>query len=109
MTVEEQQKASELVEKLVEMREDDEDEAEEEEDEDDEEEEEELVDPLVTLREQCNSRTTAKALQAEYDRCSERVNSRNETEETCTQELFDMLHHRDECVAQQLHRFLKHN
>merc|ERR1711941_235566 len=102
------EKEQEKVQKIIEMKEDDE-EAEGEEEEDEDEEEEELIDPLVTLREQCNSRTTAKALQAEYARCSERVESRSETEETCTQELFDMLHHRDECVAKQIHRFLKHN
>merc|ERR1712055_513688 len=76
-------------------------------DDDDEEEEEELVDPLETLRETCSKGAHAVALLDELAKCTERVESRTMTEETCTQELFDFIGHRDNCVARQLFSHLK--
>ncbi|NXH35985.1 QCR6 protein, partial [Myiagra hebetior] len=58
------------------------------------EEEEELVDPLTTLREHCEQ-TARERLEL----CDARVSSRSETEEQCTEELFDFLHARDHCVS----------
>merc|ERR1712018_308139 len=72
---------------------------EEEEEEDDEEEEEEMVDPLVVVREKCMEKGMCKKWNDELKKCTERVNSKENTTETCTYELFHMLHHRDVCVA----------
>merc|ERR1712226_287306 len=67
-------------------------------DNDDEEEEEELVDPLDALRIACSKDAESVALQAVLDECTARVESRNMTEETCQQEQFDFIGHRDHCV-----------
>ena len=107
-------------------------------DDDDEEDEEELVDPLDVVREQCsrdaeslgknsvlffdNKRfNSILALLAELQTCTDRVESRNMTEETCQQvfrvlsrfaitkfqEQFDFLGHRDHCVAHHIFHHLK--
>ncbi|XP_043554923.1 cytochrome b-c1 complex subunit 6, mitochondrial [Chiloscyllium plagiosum] len=65
----------------------------------DEEEEEEVVDPIIAIRERCEKIEKCVKLQEILDACTERVNSRTQTEETCTEELFDFLHARDHCVA----------
>ena len=54
-------------------------------DDDDEDEEEELVDPMEALREQCSKDAHSLALLDELAKCTERVESRTMTEETCTQ------------------------
>lgn len=54
-------------------------------DEDEEEEEDELVDPLETLRDNCSKTAAAVALMDELKTCTERVESRSVTEETCTE------------------------
>merc|ERR1712110_673730 len=64
-------------------------------DDDEEEEEEELVDPVDALRVSCSQDAESKALLAE---CTERVEGRSMTEETCQQEQFDFIGHRDHCV-----------
>merc|ERR1711920_745674 len=71
-------------------------------DDDEEEEEEELVDPMEQLREACSKYATSQALLGKLDECTNRVESRTMTEETCTQELFDFIGHRDNCVAKYL-------
>merc|ERR1712193_156212 len=76
-------------------------------DDDDEEEEEELVDPLDALRIACSKDAESVALQAVLDECTARVESRNMTEETCQQEQFDFIGHRDHCVAHHLFSHLK--
>merc|ERR1712127_633730 len=70
----------------------------EEDDEDDEDEEDEMVDPLEVVRPQCNENAEGRALASELKKCTERVEADDETEETCTQELFDFLTARDICV-----------
>merc|ERR1712223_189311 len=90
MTIEEQKRVFEA----VRFQDDDED------DDEDEDEEDEMVDPLEVARGRCNSQPTGKALTAELQKCTERVEADEETEETCTQELFDFLTHRDTCVGQ---------
>merc|ERR1712147_437818 len=60
-------------------------------DDDDEDEEAELLDPMETLRESCSTGAHAVAL----------------TDETCTQELFDFIGHRDQCVAKHLFNHIK--
>jgi len=76
-------------------------------DDDDEEDEEELVDPIDVVREQCSRDAESLALLAELQTCSDRVESRNMTEETCQQEQFDFLGHRDHCVAHHIFHHLK--
>merc|ERR1711990_1398664 len=76
-------------------------------DDDDEDEEAELLDPMETLRESCSTGAHAVALMDELNKCTERVESRSMTEETCTQELFDFIGHRDQCVAKHLFNHIK--
>uniref|UniRef100_A0A2I2YVG7 Ubiquinol-cytochrome C reductase hinge domain-containing protein n=1 Tax=Gorilla gorilla gorilla TaxID=9595 RepID=A0A2I2YVG7_GORGO len=68
--------------------------------EEEEEEEEELVDPLTTVREQCEQLEKCVKARERLELCDERVSSRSHTEEDCTEELFDFLHARDHCVSQ---------
>merc|ERR1712131_150827 len=79
------------------------------EDDDDDEDEEEMIDPLETVREQCNSKPAGKAFAEELRKCTERVEADEETEETCTQELFDFLLHRDHCVKDKFSGIIKAN
>uniref|UniRef100_A0A8I5TRN3 Ubiquinol-cytochrome C reductase hinge domain-containing protein n=1 Tax=Pongo abelii TaxID=9601 RepID=A0A8I5TRN3_PONAB len=72
-----------------------------------EEEEEELVDPLTTVREQCEQLEKCVKARERLELCDERVSSRSHTEEDCTEELFDFLHARDHCVAHKLFNNLK--
>merc|ERR1712098_255286 len=76
-------------------------------DDDDEEEEEELVDPVDALRIACSKDAESVALQSVLDECTARVESRSMTEETCQQEQFDFIGHRDHCVAHHLFSHLK--
>merc|ERR1712196_542341 len=76
-------------------------------DDDDEDDDEELVDPMETLREQCSKDAHAIALIDELNKCTERVESKSMTEETCVQELFDYIGHRDHCVAKHLFNHIK--
>lgn len=62
-----------------------------------EEEEEELVDPLTTVREQCEQIEKCIKARERLELCDQRVSSRSQTEEDCTEELFDFLHARDHC------------
>ncbi|XP_067846157.1 cytochrome b-c1 complex subunit 6, mitochondrial [Heptranchias perlo] len=71
------------------------------------EEEEDLVDPITTIRDQCEQNEKCVALRSRLGTCEERVNSRSQTAETCTEELFDFLHARDQCVADNIFSKLK--
>ncbi|PKK22608.1 cytochrome b-c1 complex subunit 6, mitochondrial [Columba livia] len=72
-----------------------------------EEEEEELVDPLTTVREHCEQLEECVKARQRLEECDARVSSRSQTEEQCTEELFDFLHARDHCVAHTLFKKLK--
>ncbi|XP_042535440.1 cytochrome b-c1 complex subunit 6, mitochondrial-like [Dipodomys spectabilis] len=72
-----------------------------------EEEEEELVDPLTTMREQCEQLEKCAKAREHLEACHVRVSSRSQTKEDCTDELFDFLHARDHCVAHKLFTSLK--
>ena len=100
MTVEEQKRVFSTL-RFQDDGEDDED--------DEDEEEEEMVDPLEVVREQCNVSATGKALAAELKNCTQRVEADEETEETCTQELFDFLTARDVCVGKQFKMIVNGN
>ncbi|XP_066480981.1 cytochrome b-c1 complex subunit 6, mitochondrial [Tiliqua scincoides] len=73
----------------------------------DEEEEEDLVDPLTTIREQCEQIEKCVKAREILEQCDARVSSKSHTEEQCTEELFDFLHARDHCVAHKLFSKLK--
>ncbi|XP_005423236.2 cytochrome b-c1 complex subunit 6, mitochondrial [Geospiza fortis] len=64
-------------------------------------------DPLTTLREQCEQIEKCVKARERLEQCNERVSSRSQTEEQCTEELFDFLHARDHCVAHKLFSKLK--
>ncbi|KAH0505077.1 Cytochrome b-c1 complex subunit 6, mitochondrial [Microtus ochrogaster] len=72
-----------------------------------EEEEEELVDALTTVREQCEQLEKCVKAREWLELCDQRVSSLSQTEEDCTEELFDFLHARDHCVAHKLFSSLK--
>ncbi|XP_062995488.1 cytochrome b-c1 complex subunit 6, mitochondrial [Elgaria multicarinata webbii] len=72
-----------------------------------EEEEAELVDPLTTVREQCEQSAECVKARERLEKCDDRVSSRSRTQEQCTEELFDFLHARDHCVAHKLFSKLK--
>ncbi|XP_034039178.1 cytochrome b-c1 complex subunit 6, mitochondrial isoform X2 [Thalassophryne amazonica] len=79
----------------------------EEEDAPEEEEEEDLVDPLDTVREKCEQSEHCTHLKELFETCEARVNSKSNTREECSEELFDFLHARDHCVAHSLFSKLK--
>jgi ubiquinol-cytochrome c reductase subunit 6 len=65
-----------------------------------EEEEEDLVDPKEEVTEQCSEVPKCAKLREIMDECTERVNSKSQTTETCTEELIDFMHCVDTCVIQ---------
>ena len=71
-----------------------------------EEEEVELVDPQETLREECAT-AHCQALKAKLDECTERVNSKSATTESCFEEVVDFMNCVDHCVAPKLFAKLK--
>lgn len=71
-----------------------------------EEEEEELVDPMETIRADCVEKH-CKSFQGKFVECTDRVTSRKKTTETCTEELFDMLHCRDHCAKDKIFKHVK--
>ncbi|XP_068949234.1 cytochrome b-c1 complex subunit 6, mitochondrial-like [Petaurus breviceps papuanus] len=73
----------------------------------DEEEEQELVDPLTTVREYCEQIEKCVKARERLETCAERVSSHPNSEEDCTEELFDFLHARDHCVAHTLFESVK--
>ncbi|KAK8775653.1 hypothetical protein V5799_031005 [Amblyomma americanum] len=66
-----------------------------------------LVDPQETLREECRAKPKCTALSEKLAECTERVTSRSQTLETCTEELFEFLHCVDHCVSRQIFKHLK--
>ncbi|XP_054974804.1 cytochrome b-c1 complex subunit 6, mitochondrial-like [Sorex araneus] len=72
-----------------------------------EEEKEELVDPLTKVREQCEQLEKCVKARERLEMCDQRVSFKSQTEEDCTEELFDFLHAPDHCVAHKLFNSLK--
>lgn len=56
-------------------------------------------DPLETVRAKCEESEHCVHAKERLELCEARVNSRTNTEEDCTEELFDFLHARDHCVS----------
>lgn len=63
--------------------------------------------PQDTMKEECGKHSEAVSLRAKFNECEERVNSRSKTEETCEEELLDLLHAVDHCVAGKIFTKLK--
>lgn len=58
-------------------------------------------DPLETIRAKCEESEHCVHAKERLELCEARVSSRSNTEEDCTEELFDFLHARDHCVSVQ--------
>eukprot|EP00054_Salpingoeca_dolichothecata_P036816 m.8773 g.8773 ORF g.8773 m.8773 type:complete len:88 (+) comp7058_c0_seq1:18-281(+) len=72
-----------------------------------EEEEEELVDIREQIKEKCEGSKKCANYLKELQTCTERVEGKNNTEETCAQELLDFLHCVDHCISHELFDHLK--
>ncbi|XP_044763799.1 cytochrome b-c1 complex subunit 6, mitochondrial [Coccinella septempunctata] len=70
-------------------------------------EEEDVVDPQEVLRAECRETEHCKHLADILQQCTDRVNSKTHTTETCAEELFDLLHAIDHCVTPKLFGQLK--
>ena len=57
------------------------------------------MDPREELDEKCGDTLKCSKLREVMDECTERVNSKSNTTETCVQELFDFIHCVDHCVS----------
>merc|ERR1712168_286105 len=86
--------------------EEEEEEAPEEEEEEDED-EEDLVDPMDGIRDACRTGHHCGGIEEKYSACNDRVNARTKTEETCSEELFDLMHCMDHCMSSSLFSKLK--
>ena len=82
---------------------------EDDEDDDDEEDEDEEdpEDPYETNRTRCAETKECADLMAIFEQCEERVNSKSQTEETCSQEILDFFHCQDHCAAKGVFAKLK--
>merc|ERR1712226_177694 len=78
-----------------------------EESEPEEEEEVDLIDPVDEIRENCNHSNDVGKLKSVLEACTERVSSKNETTETCHEEVIDYIHALDTCVSKSLFTKLK--
>uniref|UniRef100_A0A8W4FNT0 Ubiquinol-cytochrome C reductase hinge domain-containing protein n=2 Tax=Sus scrofa TaxID=9823 RepID=A0A8W4FNT0_PIG len=65
------------------------------------------VDTLTSPPLQCEQIEKCIKARERLELCDQRVSSRSQTEEDCTEELFDFLHARDHCVAHKLFNSLK--
>ncbi|THH07203.1 hypothetical protein EW145_g3550 [Phellinidium pouzarii] len=73
-----------------------------------EEEEPELVDPLVTLREDCQESAACAKYTKHFAHCQEKVEAGEGFKgEDCVEEMFHMMHCVDNCVAPRLFAKLK--
>merc|ERR1712055_1147187 len=99
--------ASELMEKLsnlfTTLKAEEEDEPEEEEEEEDEE---DLIDPAVEIKEKCAEGECIK-YKSRLDECNDRVTSKNNTTETCLEEILDFYHCVDHCAGNKIFSTLK--
>lgn len=62
-------------------------------------EEEDVEDPQDQLKEKCSEMPKCAKLQEVLETCNDRVNSKTNTTETCTEELFDFVHCVEHCVS----------
>lgn len=66
------------------------------------EEPEELIDQQKELRDYCDQKRRISKLYESLQKCNKRVDGREQTKETCEQELFDYVEALDQCVAKML-------
>merc|ERR1712198_78376 len=78
----------------------------EEEDEPEEEDEEDLIDPAVEIKEKCAEGDCTK-YKSRLDECNDRVTSKNNTTETCLEEILDFYHCVDHCAGNRIFSTLK--
>merc|ERR1711920_475667 len=96
------EESSSILDKLIpRVKAEDEEEAEEE-----EEDEEDLVDPAVEIKEKCADDHCTK-YKNRLDECNDRVTSKNNTTETCLEEILDFYHCVDHCAAEKIFAVLK--
>jgi len=65
------------------------------------------ADPLAKLKELCAEEHACEALKHRLQECTDRVNSKPWTKETCNEELLDFLHCVDECWSPHVFKYLK--
>ena len=58
-----------------------------------------VQDPQDSLKDECRKDNHCLNFKEELQRCTDRVTSKSKTTETCTQELFDLVHCIDHCVS----------
>merc|ERR1712226_1451018 len=75
--------------------------------EEEEEDEEDLVDPAVEIKEDCANSAACISSKERLDACNERVNSKENTEETCLEEILDFYHCMDHCAGPKIFSKLK--
>merc|ERR1719216_454230 len=80
--------------------------AEEEDEPEEDEDEEDLVDPAVEIKEKCSEDHCSK-YKNRLDECNDRVTSKNNTTETCFEEILDFYHCVDHCAADKIFAVLK--
>lgn len=68
---------------------------------------EEIVDPLSIKREKCNEDPKCVKLKLRLDKCTKRVNKNPKTEETCFEEMIDLVNCVDHCAYHGLFSKLK--
>ena len=93
-----------IVEKFIPtVKAEDEDEPEEpeEEEEEEEEDEEDLIDPAVEIKEKCAEDHCLK-YKNRLDECNDRVTSKENTTETCLEEILDFYHCVDHCAGDKI-------
>lgn len=62
---------------------------------------------FLLFQEKCGEKPKLVALHEKLEQCNERVSSKKQTTETCTEELIDYFHELDHCVAKTLFTKLK--
>lgn len=67
---------------------------------------EEIVDPLTSRREKCEQTPKCLKLKARLEKCTKRVEGKP-TEETCFEEIIDLVNCRDHCAMEGLFSKLK--
>lgn len=68
---------------------------------------EELVDPLQVRRDKCRQEEKCLKLKARLDKCTARVTSAKDTDESCFEEVIDLVNCVDHCAMHGLFAKLK--
>lgn len=68
---------------------------------------EEIVDPLTVRREKCQQDPKCLKLKSRLEKCTARVNNAKQTDETCFEEIIDLVNCVDHCAMHGLFSKLK--